>query len=101
MSSIFTEDACALASKLESKYDSLIQPSATDKAVIVLYRAFLESLREIDDIKQNQFPARIEKLTNDVRNKAMRDAIEAVDAAGGDNEDYHIEAIKRKFGLEI
>jgi hypothetical protein len=41
------------------------------------------------------------KAVAKVREQAMKDAIEAVDAAGGDSEDYHIEVIKRKFGLEI
>jgi hypothetical protein len=57
------------------------------------------------DMLMDVFKNEMEKLivfTFDAsRAKALNDAIEAVDAAGGDNEDYHIEAIKRKFGSEI
>ena len=47
MSSIFIEDACALASKIEQEYDQLIQPSSSDKAIIILYRALQESQHQL------------------------------------------------------
>jgi hypothetical protein len=66
-------------------------------------QALIENFK-LDDLMAI-FTKELEKqivLTFDAsRAKALSDAIEAVDAAGGDNEDYHIGAIKRKFGSEI
>lgn len=41
----------------------------------------------------------LEQVWDASRTQAIKDAVEAVDSAGGDNEDYHIEAIQRKFGI--
>lgn len=59
---------------------------------------------EIDDIKQVQFPHRIEKITLEVRKKT---AVECVEVASHQGSQFCIycglmlDAIKEKFGLEI
>jgi hypothetical protein len=114
MSSIFIEDACAIASKIEEEYDNLVQPSSTDKALILLYRSHLELSAQLEEAKKENanWKETGHWCIDETRQKTAREIIQYIIDQGTleqgkyskydlyDIADSDITELKQRYGVE-
>jgi hypothetical protein len=90
------EEEQLACNRVFNKYENACTEIKVKQALIDNFK-----LDDLMDMFKKELAKQIAFTFEISREKALNDAIDAVYAAGGNNEGYHIEAIKRKFGVEI